>query len=50
MQTGNRAYSSIERKNRRRRHRRNNKELPSLERRRRAKNIRMAMNLRRELP
>ena len=46
MQTGNRAYSSIERKRRKRQHRRTNKGLPSLARRTRAKNIMNAMRLR----
>ena len=46
MQTGNRAYSSIERKRRKRQHRRANKGLPKLARRTRAKNIMNAMRLR----
>ena len=46
MQTGNRAYSSIERKHRKRQHRRANNGLASLARRTRAKNIIKAMRLR----
>ena len=46
MQTGQRAYSSIERKRRKRQHRRANKGMSSLARRTRAKNIMNAMRLR----
>ena len=44
-QTGNRAYSDVERKKRKRIHRRANKSLPSLARRRRAHNMEMSMKL-----
>ena len=49
MQTGHRAYSSVERNPRKRQHRRANKGIPSLARRKRAKNIMMALRLRGEI-